>query len=305
MRLAAKFVAVLAATLVVLIGLRYLPVGAETYRAIAHYAVSVRMSSSCTEAPGLIDHVKADAAFLFIAWNRPGYDSYSDAGRSLLHLATGKVKCAPGTARYNIEAERAIRGIDHSIRRGEDLQAVNGLGDTALHTAVAAGNHHVIAYLLGRGANPAALNADNETPVELLKGLVEAGIGYDSSSIEPLLGVSADPAAGCAEIRHYDKTMASIFVVCPRLHEMTAPGMTTLVEHIFSRVEVQPDEYLVYFFADADSISRKLATDQDGTEDDAEWAGALVGVFYTHSQQMTLWPELPEKRRVIQLTRQR
>ncbi len=187
--------AILAFALVVLLCLRYAPVGPETYRDIAHFAVSVRKSSSCVEEPDFADSLRAEAAFRFIEWNQPGYEAYADAGKSLFLLTLGKIKCLPDAPRFGIETERAIRALDHALRRGEDINAVNGLGDPPLHTAIYSGNHLVVEFLIENGADTQAINTENETPMDVLESLAEAQIGFDASRMRPLLEARSQPSS--------------------------------------------------------------------------------------------------------------
>lgn len=179
--------AVLAFSLVALLCLRYAPIGPETYREIAHHAVSVRKASSCAKEPRLLDNLKAEAAHRIIQWNQPGYEAYAGSGKSLFLLTLGKLKCPPNSPRYELETERAIQGLEHALRRGEDINAINGLGDPPLHTAIHAGNDEIVEFLLERGADALATNAENQTPLDVLESLVDAQIEIDVRRIRSLL----------------------------------------------------------------------------------------------------------------------
>ena len=167
--------------------IRYAPVSAGDFREIAHYAVSVREFSRCAEDRNIVDELRANAAYLFVAWNKSGYNSYRASGRQLLNLTVGKLKCATDKRRFQLESDRAIRAIELALDRGEDIDALNGNGNGALHTAIYAGNHHVIEFLLSRGARLDTENSDGKTASEILSAIVEAEIGYDATFVEPLL----------------------------------------------------------------------------------------------------------------------
>lgn len=169
------------------VGLRLAPLSAETYRDIAHYAVSVRKSSWCDKQRSLLDEQRAHLAFAFIAWNRTGYYAYRSSGRQLLNFTVGKTKCANTAARFRVESDRAIRGIELALGRGEDIHALNAIGESPLHMAVYAGNHEVIAFLLERGASLEQVNANGKTASHILASLLDADIGYDATYVEPLL----------------------------------------------------------------------------------------------------------------------
>ena len=171
------------------VGIRFIPLTAETYRDIAHYAVSVRKASWCDEERSFFDEKKADAAFAFIAWNRAGYQSYRASGRQLLNFTVGKTKCSNTAIRFRVESDRAIRGIELGLERGEDLHALNALGESALHMAVYAGNHEVVEFLLDRGASLDQENAEGKTASQILASLLDGDIGYDATHIEPLLRI--------------------------------------------------------------------------------------------------------------------
>lgn len=169
--------------------IRFAPPQPETYRDIAHYAVSVRKFPWCDQDRSFFDEQRANVAYLFVALNRSGYNSYQASGRQLLHYTTGKIKCANDQPRFQVESDRAIRAMELALRRGEDIEALNANGNNALHMAVYAGNHHVVAFLLDRGASLNTKNADGETAGQILLGMVEADIGYDPTYLEPLLQV--------------------------------------------------------------------------------------------------------------------
>ena len=183
-----KIVIAIAVSLTILaVSIRYAPLRESTHRDVAHYAVSVRKLSSCEKERSLLDELKAKAAYWLITWNVSGYKSYSESGRSLLLFTTGKIKCAPDKSRFLVESARANRAIDLALRRGEDINSVNGIGQNALHMAALAGNHLVAARLLDHGASLEAKNSEGETALDIVRSMAEADIGYDAAQIEPLL----------------------------------------------------------------------------------------------------------------------
>ena len=64
---------------------------------------------------------------------------------------------------------RAHEFAEWLIRHGADVNAVNGGGDSPLHTAVSFVDTQLIALLLHSGANPEQKNKKGETPLFLLE----------------------------------------------------------------------------------------------------------------------------------------
>jgi len=96
----------------------------------------------------------------------------------------------------------------------------------------------------------------------------------------------------CRTIDHYDETYSSIYVVCPQLPIFTVTESKQIVEAIFSSRDFVPDEYLIYFVTTPTKLRvQELPAD------------TLVGTYYTHSNNITLWPKLPEKKSVLQFER--
>ena len=107
-----------------------------------------------------------------------------------------------------------------------------------------------------------------------------------------LLFVSSSVLADdCSKIAKYDDEKSTIYVVCPNLPDFKADKAGNLVNKIFKSRNFVPDEYLIYFVASlADVYSKKIKPSN------------FIGRYYTHDNQLTIWPKIPYKKRTIQLT---
>ena len=72
---------------------------------------------------------------------------------------------------------RVLEGVTMAINLGADVSAVNQAGDTALHSAAAAGYDTVVQFLVDRGAPLNAKNKRGLTPLAALKALGAGGRG--------------------------------------------------------------------------------------------------------------------------------
>lgn len=106
---------------------------------------------------------------------------------------------------------------------------------------------------------------------------------------------------GCSKVVRFDDLNSRLFVVCPAIPEMSSEEIKVLIDRIFDEFDGPPDEYLVSFF----SIERLAGYETDPCCKDSpkneEWARAYLGEYYTHSETITLWPAIEDKRRVLQL----
>ena len=97
-------------------------------------------------------------------------------------------------------------------------------------------------------------------------------------------------ADSCREIARYDEMLSTIYVVCPDLPKVTDKQAANIIETIFSSRKFVPDEYQIYFVESTDHISEKETKSK-----------SLVGRYYTHDSQLTVWPNYPTMKRIIQI----
>ena len=97
-------------------------------------------------------------------------------------------------------------------------------------------------------------------------------------------------ANSCEKVAKYDEMSPLIFVVCPNLPEFDKEKASKTVRNVFSSRNFTPDEYVIYFV-----ISHEILTMEDIPP------AALVGSYYTHNSELTIWPNVPDKMRVMQL----
>jgi hypothetical protein len=98
-------------------------------------------------------------------------------------------------------------------------------------------------------------------------------------------------AGSCIEIAKYDELNSQIIVVCPNLYKFNNEKASKTVRKIFSSRKFVPDEYEIYFVVSKDNLVVKDLTPNE-----------LVGWYYTHDNQLTIWPEIPNKKKIMQLS---
>jgi hypothetical protein len=100
---------------------------------------------------------------------------------------------------------------------------------------------------------------------------------------------------GCNKIvPGYEKT-DSIYVICDDLSEISDSEANILIKDIFAQYQGPADEIFVFFVSSADYVGK---FDAHPFEVPAEkW----VADYYTHSNQLTLWPKLKKKTRTIKI----
>ena len=98
-------------------------------------------------------------------------------------------------------------------------------------------------------------------------------------------------ADDCLKISKYNEINSEIFVICPDLPTFDDDKALDTVRKIFSSRKFVPDEYVLYFVTDKKVDSRKSFTPDN-----------LVGLYYTHDNELKIWPNVPAKKRVIQLS---
>ncbi len=95
----------------------------------------------------------------------------------------------------------------------------------------------------------------------------------------------------CTKIVKLDVAKSRIFVICPQLYKFDEKTLKETIRKIFLSKAVTPDEYEIYFVASpGDYTTQNLAKN------------TLVGRYYTHSQKMVIWPKIPKKKKIIQLS---
>ena len=98
-------------------------------------------------------------------------------------------------------------------------------------------------------------------------------------------------SANCSKIVKFNQETSIIYSVCPNLEKLSSKEAERTIENIFASREFVPDEYLIYFVVAEKNIKNKIE------------ANALIGSYYTHSHNLTLWPEMPTKMKVIEFSK--
>lgn len=108
-----------------------------------------------------------------------------------------------------------------------------------------------------------------------------------------ILAITLTPnlfADSCLKIARYDELMSQIYVVCPDLSEKSKLEINEIVSEIFSSREFIPDEYTIDFVSSSKYLSQGKLTKT-----------THIGRYYTHNNQVTIWPKKLNSKLVIQL----
>jgi len=101
--------------------------------------------------------------------------------------------------------------------------------------------------------------------------------------------ISSVPAAtSCDKIERFDEQNSQIYVVCPGLDKLSEQEITKSIERIFTSGNLPADEYQIYFTTTRSVLSVRKFTEK-----------TLIGSYYTHNNRLTIWPRVPEKKKII------
>jgi len=96
---------------------------------------------------------------------------------------------------------------------------------------------------------------------------------------------------GCDKIAKEFEQESYIYVICDDLAGIPLKEARTTIDTIFAQRKGPPDETLVYFITSAEHIGQHQFP-----------AEVFVGWYYTHSNELTIWPEIPSKKQVYLLS---
>lgn len=116
-----------------------------------------------------------------------------------------------------------------------------------------------------------------------------------TEAIEDLEWASTN-AGDCDSIVGYEDSI--IFVECESLDQYGHEDIGQIVADIFASRDWEPDEYLIYFVSSQSLADTFEGQEMTGTK---EWGDSLIASYYTHSHEVTLWPNSQDKRQVIPL----
>jgi ankyrin repeat protein len=144
--------------------------------------------------PFLLAAMAADVAVMRVLLDR-GADplAKTSSGTTALMLAAG-LGHAPGIT--PVTEERALEAARLTLEHGNEINAANAAGDTALHGAAFWGADRVVQFLAGKGANVNARNKKLWTPLIITEGIYQGGgVKYFPTTAELLrkLGAETSP----------------------------------------------------------------------------------------------------------------
>jgi hypothetical protein len=111
---------------------------------------------------------------------------------SALMLAAG-LGHAPGIT--PVPETSALEAVNMTLELGDDVNAANAAGETALHAAAYWGADSVVQFLVAKGANANAKNKKLWTPLVITEGIYQGGgVKYFPTTAELLRRLGAEPS---------------------------------------------------------------------------------------------------------------
>ena len=105
-----------------------------------------------------------------------------------------------------------------------------------------------------------------------------------------VLTINAYASEKCNTVVHGYEAQDIMYVVCKDLSHLTNKKASQLIISIFNQYKGPADEILVYFVASKGSVGK---INPEGNE--------LVGLYYTHSRELEIWPNSKNKKRVVKI----
>lgn len=99
-------------------------------------------------------------------------------------------------------------------------------------------------------------------------------------------------ASSCDKVAEGYESSDEMYVVCNDLSLITLDEANAKLKKIFEQYKGEPDEILIYFVPDNKFVG--VAQDKLKPEE-------FVGWYYTHNSTLVIWPNIPEKRKELQL----
>ena len=102
----------------------------------------------------------------------------------------------------------------------------------------------------------------------------------------------ASAAERCNKIVSGYESSDIIYVMCDDLLGISQGAANKLIKEIFNQYKGPPDEIFVFFINSPDYVGKFEFPPE-----------VWVADYYTHHSQLTLWPKIKEKTRVIKIQR--
>ena len=108
-------------------------------------------------------------------------------------------------------------------------------------------------------------------------------------------------SVSCGRILKFSNPDEIIYAYCPTLPDLSPRQARSAVLAVFERMAGLDGEYLIYFFNDESLLAHTNWMIGDETDLRAQWGDTFIGSYYTHNNKLTIWPNSPERTRVIEL----
>ncbi|SMF69181.1 hypothetical protein SAMN02745866_04350 [Alteromonadaceae bacterium Bs31] len=105
-----------------------------------------------------------------------------------------------------------------------------------------------------------------------------------------VFSVMASANEECNKIVSGYENSDTIYVVCDDLSDISQEAANKLIKEIFNQYKGPPDEIFVFFISSTDYVGKFEFPPE-----------VWVADYYTHHNQLTIWPKVKEKTRVIKI----
>ncbi|MEY8198572.1 MAG: hypothetical protein RPS47_04970 [Colwellia sp.] len=105
-----------------------------------------------------------------------------------------------------------------------------------------------------------------------------------------LFSLQSFASENCESIAREYEVESYIYILCNDLTGTSQKEAQSIISSIFSQRKGPPDETLIYFVTSPEFIGKH--------EFPAE---VLSGLYYTHNNELEIWPEIPSKKQIINL----
>ncbi len=112
----------------------------------------------------------------------------------------------------------------------------------------------------------------------------------------------ADRDEGCTAVARFDERNNRLFVVCPTITEMSDPAIARVITTLLAQRDAPADGYSISFFSRSDMAGYKTESHLAEYLASGEWRDAYLGEYDVDSGELTLWPLMPDKRVVRELS---
>lgn len=97
-------------------------------------------------------------------------------------------------------------------------------------------------------------------------------------------------ALACDKIVEGYQKSDGMFVICDDLSALSTDDVSELIINLFNQYQGPPDEISIFFVSSSEFVGDRNLTDDN-----------LVGFYYTHDNNLIIWPNSNTNKRIVQI----